>query len=80
MLLDHVILSHQGEPEWGATVYAATAEAEFVSMINNLEAKMGMVERTLREAVAGEEFSERLPGLNSQLFMRPAQSLPPPAS
>ena len=27
VLLDHVILSHQGEPEWGATVYAATAEA-----------------------------------------------------
>src|SRR4029079_2406754 len=36
--LEHIILSHQGEPEWGAAVYAATPEAVFVSMIDNLDA------------------------------------------
>ncbi|MCX6943575.1 MAG: HD domain-containing protein [Verrucomicrobiota bacterium] len=69
--LEHIVLSHQGEPEWGAAVYAATPEAVFVSMIDNLDAKMGMVQRALRQAVAGEEFSERLPGLNAQLLIRP---------
>jgi 3'-5' exoribonuclease len=68
--LEHIILSHQGEPEWGAAVYAATPEAVFVSMIDNLDAKMGMVQRALRQAADGEEFSERLPGLNSQLLTR----------
>ena len=69
--LEHIVLSHQGEPEWGAAVYAATPEAVFVSMIDNLDAKMGMVQRALHQANEGDEFSERLPGLNSQLLTRP---------
>jgi 3'-5' exoribonuclease len=69
--LEHIILSHQGEPEWGAAVYAATPEAVFVSMIDNLDAKMGMVQRTLRQAATGDVFSERLPGLNSPLLTQP---------
>jgi len=68
--LEHIILSHQGEPEWGAAVYAATPEAVFVSMVDNLDAKMGMVQRALRQAGETEEFSERLPGLSSQLLLR----------
>jgi 3'-5' exoribonuclease len=67
--LEHIILSHQGEPEWGAAVYAATPEAVFVSKIDDLDAKMGMVQRALRQAVEGEEFSERLPGLNAPLLL-----------
>ncbi len=69
--LEHIVLSHQGEPEWGAAVYAATPEAVFVAMIDNLDAKMGMVQRALRQAAEGEEFSERLPGLSSPLLTRP---------
>ncbi len=69
--LEHIILSHQGEPEWGAAIYAATAEAVFVSMIDNLDAKMGMVQRALRQADPVQDFSERLPGLNTVLLTRP---------
>ncbi len=72
--LEHIVLSHQGEPEWGAAVYAATPEAVFVSMVDNLDAKMGMVQRALRQGVENEEFSERLPGLSSPLLLR---RLPP---
>jgi len=72
--LEHIILSHQGEPEWGAAVYAATPEAVFVSMIDNLDAKMGMVQRALRQASEGDGFSERLPGLNSQLLTQPPEA------
>jgi 3'-5' exoribonuclease len=71
--LEHIILSHQGEPEWGAAVYAATPEAVFVSMIDNLDAKMGMVQRTLRQANVQDEFSERLPGLNTSLLTKPVE-------
>jgi len=69
--LEHIILSHQGEPEWGAAVYAATPEAVFVSMIDNLDAKMGMVQRALRQADPAAEFSERLPGLSTALLTTP---------
>lgn len=68
--LEHIVLSHQGEPEWGAAVYAATPEAVFVSMIDNLDARMGMVQRALRQADPAGEFSERLPGLSSVLLTR----------
>lgn len=74
--LEHIILSHQGEPEWGAAVYAATPEAVFVSMVDNLDARLGMVQRALRQANEHDEFSERLPGLNSPLLTRPV----PPAA
>lgn len=69
--LEHIVLSHQGEPEWGAAVYAATPEAVFVSMIDNLDAKMGMVERALRQTPEDNDFSERLPGLNTTLLTKP---------
>jgi len=74
--LEHIILSHQGEMEWGAAAMAATPEAVFVSMIDNLDAKMGMVQRALRQAVPGDEFSERLPGLSTSLLTRPLSSRP----
>ena len=68
--LEHIILSHQGELEYGAAVMAATPEAVFVSMIDNLDARMGMVQRALRQASENEEFSERLPGLNATLLTK----------
>jgi len=75
--LEHIILSHQGEMEWGAAAMAATPEAVFVSMIDNLDAKMGMVQRALRQAAPTDEFSERLPGLNTSLLLRSAPPLRP---
>ena len=69
--LEHIVLSHQGELEWGAAVIAATPEAVFVAKVDDLDAKMGMVQRLLRQANAGDEFSERHPGLNSSLLLTP---------
>jgi 3'-5' exoribonuclease len=69
--LEHIILSHQGEKEWGAAAMAATPEAVFVSMIDNLDAKMGMVQRVLRQASEGDEFSEKLMGLQTRVLVTP---------
>ena len=68
--LEHIILSHQGEPEWGAAVYAATPEAVFVSLVDNLDAKMGMVQRALRQCDDSTDFSDRLAGLSTSLLTR----------
>ena len=69
--LEHIVLSHQGELEWGAAVIAATPEAVFVAKVDDLDAKMGMVQRLLRHAGENpaDEFSERHFGLNSQLLL-----------
>jgi 3'-5' exoribonuclease len=69
--LEHIILSHQGELEWGAAVKAATPEAVFVSMVDNLDAKMGMVQYALRTTPDGQEFSEFVAGLGAPLLVRP---------
>jgi 3'-5' exoribonuclease len=69
--LEHIVISHQGEKEWGAAAMAATPEAVFVSMIDNLDAKMGMVQRTLRNAPENAEFSDYLPGLKTKLLLTP---------
>lgn len=69
--LEHIVLSHQGELEWGAAAMAATPEAVFVSMIDNLDAKMGMVQSALRRTRDAQEFSEYLPGLKAPVLCAP---------
>ncbi|GAB5562130.1 MAG: 3'-5' exoribonuclease YhaM [Synoicihabitans sp.] len=69
--LEHIVLSHQGEPAWGAAAWAATPEAVFVSMVDNLDARMGMVQRALRTTPETEKFSERLMGLQTTLLTEP---------
>jgi len=68
--LEHIILSHQGRLEWGAAALAATPEAVFVSKVDELDAKMGMVQRALRNAPPGDEFTEKIPGLDTPLLVR----------
>ncbi len=67
--LEHIVLSHQGELEWGAATIAATPEAVFVAKIDDLDAKMGMVQRLLRQAADGDAFSDKHLGLNSPLLL-----------
>ena len=74
--LEHIILSHQGEPEWGAAVRAATPEAVFVSMVDNLDAKMGVVQYQLRTTPAANVFTEHLQGLMSPLLVTPVGGVP----
>ena len=71
--LEHLILSHQGELEWGAATKAATPEAVFVSMVDNLDAKMGMVQYALRSTPDGQEFSEYVAGLGAPLLVTPPE-------
>jgi len=78
--LEHIILSHQGELEWGAAAMAATPEAVFVSMIDNLDAKMGMVQRALRNTSEAEEFSEYIPGLKAPVLVTPVNTESAPDS
>lgn len=72
--LEHIVLSHQGELEWGAAVIAATPEAVFVAKVDDLDAKMGMVQRLLRQAGEADQFSDKHLGLNAQLLLsKPAK-------
>lgn len=64
--LEHIILSHQGELEWGAAALAATPEAVLVSLADNLDAKMGAVEKALRGTTS--EFTDFIPALKTKIL------------
>lgn len=63
--LEHIILSHQGLLEYGAAVLPASPEGVFVSLLDNFDARMNMVERALDITPATQEFSEKILGLDS---------------
>jgi 3'-5' exoribonuclease len=47
--LEHVIIAHQGRPEWGAPKIPMTPEAMLVHYADDLDAKYAMVFTTLRD-------------------------------
>ena len=52
---------------------AATPEAVLVAKIDDLDAKMGMVQKLLRQAGENDEFSDKHLGLNAQLLLTKPQ-------
>ncbi|MDR2779344.1 MAG: HD domain-containing protein [Puniceicoccales bacterium] len=70
--LEHILLSHHNDPEFGAVVRPATPEAVFVALVDNLDAKMGMVEQLLRSTPSKNIFSDFHKGLEGKLLVLPA--------
>lgn len=72
MVLQHIILSHHGVPEFGAAKVPATPEAILVSILDNLDAKTTMALAAARpehaEQDLGGNFTERQWGLDTKLF------------
>ncbi len=67
--LEHIILSHHDLPEYGAAVRPATPEAFFVALVDNLDAKMGMVEQLLKSTPECDIFSEKHFGLDAKILV-----------
>ena len=53
LLLQHMLLSHHGKLEYGATVQPKTAEAMLLSMVDDLDAKMELVRENLESQKPG---------------------------
>lgn len=71
-VLQHIILSHHGIPDYGAAKIPATPEAQFVSMLDNLDAKTDMAIKAARPdskaADLGGNFTEKQWALGTKLF------------
>lgn len=70
MLLQHIILSHHGKEEWGSPKKPMLKEAEILHYIDNIDAKMMMMDRVLGKTKEGE-FSERVFALDNRSFYKP---------
>lgn len=71
MILQHLVLSHHGKAEWGSPKPPLIKEAEILHYIDNIDAKMNMLDRALERVKPGE-FSERIFALDNRSFYKPA--------
>lgn len=67
MLLQHMILSHHGEPEFGAAVKPMCAESELLSLIDLIDSRMEIYRETFQKVPAGA-FSSRIFALEKSIF------------
>lgn len=67
VLLQHLILSHHGEPEFGAAVRPMCAEGELLSYIDMIDSRMEIYRETLEEVPAGA-FSRRIFALDRRIY------------
>jgi len=70
MLLKHMLLSHHGQREYGAAVLPLTKEAQLLSMIDDMDSKMIMIDKSLKLTSPGE-FGEKIYGLDGRSFYKP---------
>lgn len=67
MLLWHLILSHHGEPEFGAAVRPLCAEAELLSLIDSVDSRMEIYRETYDTMDVGT-FSPRIFALEKKIY------------
>lgn len=67
VLLQHLLLSHHGQPEFGAAVVPMCAEAELLTYIDNIDAKMEIYRENLEKTEPGT-FSPRIFALEKRIF------------
>jgi 3'-5' exoribonuclease len=70
VILQHMVLSHHGKAEWGSPKPPMVKEAEILHYIDNLDAKMNMIDRALEKVKPGE-FTERIFALDNRSFYKP---------
>lgn len=73
MLLEHLVLSHHGRLEYGSPVLPLTREAEILTYIDNIDARMDTLNRIFADVKPGE-FAQREFSLDNRTFYKPTTS------
>jgi len=71
-LLRHMVLSHHGQLEYGSPVLPLTLEAEVMYLIDNMDSKIVMINKALKDVEPGG-FSNRIMGLDGRMFYKPTK-------
>ena len=70
LLLEHIVLSHHGQLEFGSPVLPLTREALLISMIDNLDSKMLVLDKAYEDVERGE-FTQKIYSLDGRSFYKP---------
>lgn len=71
LILQHLVLSHHSKGEWGSPKPPLIREAEILHMIDNIDAKMNMMDRALERTQPGE-FTDRIYALENRSLYKPS--------
>lgn len=69
LILRHMMLSHHGEYEFGSPVRPETLEAEMLNMLDNIDAKVNIIEKALNDINEGE-FTSKIFALDNRVFYK----------
>ena len=69
VLLQHMLLSHHGKPEYGAAVIPMCAEADLLSMLDMMDSRMEIYRENLQDTPMGQ-FSGRIFALDGNRVYR----------
>ena len=72
LLLEHMVLSHHGQPDFGSPVMPLTKEALLLSLIDNLDSKMVVVNKAIADLEPGS-FSTKVFPLDNRSFYKPKE-------
>ena len=70
LLLEHMVLSHHGEKEFGSPVPPLTKEAVILHFVDDLDSKMNILSKALENVNEGE-FTQRLIAMDGRAFYKP---------
>ncbi|MCR5349066.1 MAG: HD domain-containing protein [Bacilli bacterium] len=70
VLLEHIMLSHHGKPDFGSPIMPATREAFVVAMIDDLDAKMNILDKAFKPVEPGN-ITAKLFNMDDRYFYKP---------
>ena len=70
VLLQHMLLSHHGQPEFGAAVIPQCAESELLSLIDLIDSRMEIYQEAMDETPVGT-FSKRIFAIDKRIYHHP---------
>lgn len=69
LILRHMVLSHHGKYEFGSPVLPETLEAEILTYIDNIDAKINIIDKALEEVKEGE-FTQKIFAMDNRTFYK----------
>lgn len=69
LLLEHMILSHHGKMEYGSPVVPLTREALLLSMIDDMDAKMMVLDKAFKD-IPEDSYTERIFALDNASYYK----------
>lgn len=69
LVLRHMIVAHHGQQEFGSPIPPKIMEAEVLHQIDNMDAKLAMIEQALDQVAPGEQ-TPRIMGLDGRNFYK----------